>query len=172
MPWAEAKGLLPGRGMPGRPMPWVDAKGLFPGRGIPSEEDFGESAGADSPGSLGGASDVAGSTPGASAAGVAGLGAGAAGFLAGAGFSLGRGTTPSSAKAALSFRTTGGSTVDDGPLTNSPISFNFSSVRFESIPNSAAISCTRAFPATILLSGHDPSQGVLYLQTRLISSHS
>jgi hypothetical protein len=169
MPWAEAKGLLPGRGMPGRPIPWVDAKGLFPGRGIPTEEDFGDSAGTGSPGAV---SAAGGTKPGVSSAGVAGFGEGAAGFLAAAGFSLGRGTTPSSAKAALSFRTTGGSTVDDGPLTNSPISFNFSSVRFESMPNSAAISCTRAFPATILLSGHDPSQGVLYLQTRLISSHS
>lgn len=50
--------------------------------------------------------------------------------------------------------------VEDGPLTNSPISFSLSRARFESIPNSAAISCTRGFPATILLSGHSPSQGV------------
>lgn len=37
MPWAEAKGLLPGRGAPaGRvPMPCAEAKGLLPGRAEP-----------------------------------------------------------------------------------------------------------------------------------------
>ena len=93
---------------------------------------------------------------GATGAGASGAGAGA-GFDA-AGFATGAtGTTPSLAKAALSLRATGGSMVEDGPLTNSPISFSFSRARFESIPNSAAISCTRGFPATILLSGHSQS---------------
>gem|GEM_PF-5975308 len=67
---------------------------------------------------------------------------------------------------------TGGSTVDEGPLTNSPISFSFSKVRFESIPNSAAISCTRAFEATILLSGHtQPGRAVTYKRGSFRATH-
>ncbi|CAI8354209.1 MAG: Uncharacterised protein [Cellulomonadaceae bacterium TMED98] len=83
------------------------------------------------------------SAAGWSSAGAAGFGAlgFAAGFAAGFfGSSLATGTTPSSAKAALSFLATGGSTVEDGPLTNSPMSLSFSSARLLSIPSSAAIS--------------------------------
>jgi hypothetical protein len=160
MPCAEAKGLFPGRGIPDLAMPWLEEKGLFPGRGIPVAEGFGALGSAT--GSVGAAGGASGAATG-SAEGAAGAATGAATGLAGAaGFSsLATGTTPSSAKAALSFLATGGSTVEDGPLTNSPISFSFSSVRFESMPNSAAISCTRGFPATILLSGHTQAGGAV-----------
>ncbi|OUE29458.1 hypothetical protein BFL35_15135 [Clavibacter michiganensis] len=60
--------------------------------------------------------------------------------------------TPAASRAALSLRATGGSMLDDGPLTNSPISLSLASAVLLSTPISAAISCTRGF-ATVLLSG-------------------
>ncbi|OUE22829.1 hypothetical protein BFL36_08955 [Clavibacter michiganensis] len=60
--------------------------------------------------------------------------------------------TPAASSAALSLRATGGSMLDDGPLTNSPISLSLASAVLLSTPISAAISCTRGF-ATVLLSG-------------------
>ncbi len=145
-------------------MPCDEANGLLPGRGIPEAAGLGA-------GGAGGVSGVGAGASGAEASG-AGFGAGlAVGF--GSGFSsTGTGTMPSSANAALSFRTTGGSTVDEGPLTNSPISFSFSKVRFESIPNSAAISCTRAFAATILLSGRtQPGRASTYKRGSFRATH-
>ena len=84
--------------------------------------------------------------------------AAATGFFA-AGFSSATGLAPSASRAARSFRATGGSIVDEGPLTNSPSSFSFSSASLLDTPNSLAISCTRGFPATSLLSGPAPGQG-------------
>jgi hypothetical protein len=65
---------------------------------------------------------------------------------------------PSASSAAFSLRATGGSMLEDGPLTNSPISLSFSRAFFVSMPSSDAISCTRGF-ATILLSGVCPGWG-------------
>jgi hypothetical protein len=58
---------------------------------------------------------------------------------------------PSAWRAARRRRATGGSMLEDGPLTNSPISFNFARATLLSTLNSLAISCTRGFAATILL---------------------
>lgn len=48
-------------------------------------------------------------------------------------------------------RATGASTVDDADLTNSPCSFSRSSTCLLVTPSSLASSCTRALPATALL---------------------
>lgn len=158
--------MFPGRGMPGLAIPCEEAKGLFPGRGIPEAgRGFSDATGFSSAtGALGAA---------ASGALGAGAGAGALAAFAGSGFSgFATGTIPSSANAAFSLRTTGGSMVDEGPLTNSPMSFNFSRARFESIPNSAAISCTRAFPATILLSRRtQPGRATTYRRDSFRATH-
>jgi hypothetical protein len=64
-------------------------------------------------------------------------------FLSSAGFASG--------KSSSILRTTGASTVDDGDLTNSPISWSFARTTLLSIPSCFANSCTRTF-ATVLLS--------------------
>jgi hypothetical protein len=148
-------------------MPCEEEKGLFPGRGMPLP-DLGRSGGATGDSAGAGATGAAASGAGSRA----GVGSGAF-CVGGAGFSsFATGTTPSSANAAFSLRTTGGSIVEEGPLTNSPISFSFSRVRFESIPNSAAISCTRAFPATILLSERtQPGRAATYRRDSFRATH-
>ena len=93
--------------------------------------------------------------PGGTVAGVpACLDAGVA-----TGFAGSAGLAPSACSAALSLRATGGSMLDDGPLTNSPSSLSFASATLLSTPSSLAISCTRGFAATILLFGTRPSRG-------------
>ena len=73
------------------------------------------------------------------------VGAGAAGAAAGAG-------APADATNALrSRRATGASTVLDADFTNSPISFSLARTVLLSTPSSFASSCTRALPATALL---------------------
>jgi len=75
----------------------------------------------------------------------AGVDAGADGAAAGAG-------APADATNALrSRRATGASTVLDADFTNSPISFSLARTVLLSTPSSFASSCTRALPATALL---------------------
>ena len=156
MPCDDENGLLPGRGPPaGRvPMPCDDENGLLPGRAAgfapvsstaaPVEAGVASVAGA---AGTAGASDTpldASAGAGASTAAVSAgaLGAGAAfgaAFAAGAA-SAGTGFSPSASRAARSLRATGGSIVDETPLTYSPKSFSFASAIFESIPYSCAIS--------------------------------
>src|SRR3954454_9457780 len=62
----------------------------------------------------------------------------------------GTGAEPPSS-AARSRRATGASTVLDADLTNSPISLSLASTVLLSTPSSFASSCTRALPATALL---------------------
>src|SRR5256884_4086860 len=62
----------------------------------------------------------------------------------------GAGAEPASS-AARSRRATGASTVLDADLTNSPISLSLASTALLSTPSSFASSCTRALPATALL---------------------
>ena len=64
---------------------------------------------------------------------------------------------PSASRAARSLRATGGSILEDGPFTNSPISLSFSRAFLLSMPSSAAISCTRGL-ATVLLVGPTPDE--------------
>lgn len=54
-------------------------------------------------------------------------------------------------KAVRSLRTTGASMVEDGDLTNSPMSVSFAMISLLVLPSSFASSCTRALPATALL---------------------
>ncbi len=54
-------------------------------------------------------------------------------------------------KASRSLRTTGASMVEDGDLTNSPRSWSFAMISLLVLPSSFASSCTRALPATALL---------------------
>jgi hypothetical protein len=86
-----------------------------------------------------------------------------AGFLAGAG-ATSCFVKPSAVNASRSLRATGGSIVDADDLTNSPSVPSFSMTCLLSMPNSAAISCTRGFPATILLSEAYPEQGTPLLR--------
>jgi hypothetical protein len=76
-------------------------------------------------------------------------GAFAAAFFAGA-FLAGAATA---GNASCKRRTTGASTVDDGPLTYSPNSASLVTTSLLDIPSSFASSCTRALPATGLLNG-------------------
>ena len=219
IPCALAKGLLPGRGAPGRCMPCALAKGLLPGRGAPGRgmleppsgtvagadgvavaaavaaagtaeaaaagaeaeaaaaaavaeevEEEADAVGVDDAGTADGDVADAGTTAAGAGVGVATNGAGAAGRgprgVAPAAVALGAAaaestgdftgaTMPWAASAARSLRATGGSMLDDGPLTNSPISFKISIAFLLSMPNSLAISCRRGL-ATILLSGPPP----------------
>ncbi len=57
----------------------------------------------------------------------------------------------SAGKASRNFRTTGASIVDEALLTNSPNSFSLEMISLLDLPSSFASSCTRALPATALL---------------------
>src|SRR5699024_10617808 len=88
------------------------------------------------------------------AAGLPAAGLGAADFLAAGAagdFSPAGASAPS--KDSLSRRATGGSTVDDADLTNSPCSFSRARTSLLVTPSSFANSWTRALPATALLTG-------------------
>jgi hypothetical protein len=56
-------------------------------------------------------------------------------------------------------RATGGSTLDEAVLTNSPISCRVASATLDSTPISAAISCTRGFATVLLIRGSTPRVG-------------
>ena len=111
------------------------------------------------------------------------VGAGAAGAAAGAGRGLRRGLgaglrrgggrrrlrarsagaasprCPSASSAAFSLRATGGSMVDEGLLTNSPISLSLARAILLSTPSSAAISCTRGLQPQFSCLGSTPDRG-------------
>ncbi len=111
----------------------------------------------------------AGAATGRAGVGEAGFGAAAAGFgeappgraapLVGAGEVwvadplAGAAVFTAAGKASRSLRTTGASMVDDGDLTNSPMSVSFAMISLLVLPSSFASSCTRALPATALLKG-------------------
>jgi hypothetical protein len=98
---------------------------------------------------------------------------GAEGFLGGAGLAvtlsleastvedawgaLDAGAEPA-AKDSFSRRATGASTVLDADLTNSPISLSLARTFLLSTPSSFASSCTRALPATALLTPRSRGQ--------------
>ena len=84
-------------------------------------------------------------------AGLGACGAGAVGASAGAADAF-----SSSPYIFLNRFATGGSTVEDADLTNSPISFSFSRTNLLSTPNSLASSCTRGL-ATLLLLARAPT---------------
>jgi hypothetical protein len=133
-------GLAIGRGIP---IPWLDAKGLFPGRGIPGVvgETFG-SFGA-SVIELGARREVFGFTSftgsslttGSSETGASAFALGAA-FGFATFFSLGL----ASGNAARSFFATGGAIVEDPDLTYSPSSSNLAKATLVSMPSSLATS--------------------------------
>src|SRR5690606_20774876 len=96
----------------------------------------------------------------------------AAGFGAGLAAGLGAGfATPSASSRCFRRRATGGAIEEDADLTYSPISLSFSRATLDSMPSSAAISCTRGL-ATILLSGSAPDRSGRYRWRGLISSRS
>ena len=162
----------PGRGIPGTP----GTAGRATGRGmsgsggdmnglLPPGRAAGRGAGRGAAGASG-STGVTGSSVTGGAAASMGAGASSTGastasttgaafaaFLAGA-FLAGAGASaPSGAggKISRSLRATGGSIVDDGDLTNSPISLSLARTSLLSTPNSLASSCTRALPTTALL---------------------
>lgn len=187
MPCEEAKGLLPGRGAPGRGPPGFAASpdGASPAAGAAGVDGAAGAAGAaaagasvfgagaaGAAGAFGpgaacfgagalGASDVTAGAAGAGAFGAAGPGVGAPGVAGRAAGAAGaaEAVAPEASRAARSLRATGGSMLDEGPLTNSPNSLSFAIAILLSTPSSDAISCTRGFAATILLSELAPRQG-------------
>ncbi len=183
MPCEDANGLFPGRGAPGRgppgfaaspegESPAAGAAGADGAAGAAAAAASAAGAGAGAAGAFGpgdacfgagaaGASALGAGAAGAGAFGAAGPGVGApgvAGRFAGAAGAAGA-FAPSASRAARSLRATGGSILEDGPLTNSPNSLSFAMAILLSTPSSDAISCTRGFAATILLSELAPRQG-------------
>ncbi|TQJ20957.1 hypothetical protein FBZ33_1165 [Micromonospora sp. A202] len=120
------------------------------GCGAPGTGPFGFGPGAGADGRRGGIglAETRGAPGVGAVVGVgveAGVDAGADGAAAGAG-------APADATNALrSRRATGASTVLDADFTNSPISFSLARTVLLSTPSSFASSCTRALPATALL---------------------
>ncbi|SFU05805.1 hypothetical protein SAMN04487915_10995 [Arthrobacter sp. ov118] len=183
MPWDVAKGLLPGRGPPGRGAepPWragaagVSALGAGRAPGLMPVEGAAGAAGAWAAGAAGAAAAGAGASAlGSAALGAAGPGAGAGRVAAGLGaawllavwllavWGADAGASDfdaagASGKALRSFRTTGASMVDEAERTNSPSSCSLVTASLEVIPSSLASSCTRTL-ATFLLSRSAPSQ--------------
>jgi hypothetical protein len=120
MPWFAAKGLLPGRGMPGVAVEAVGA-GIsgFTSAGAAGAAGLASTTGASSTSALVTFSLLAFSTLGASSFGLA-FGYAARNLLA-----------------------TGGAMVDEPDFTYSPNSFNLAKASAESIPSSLAMSYTR-----------------------------
>lgn len=186
IPCAEENGLLPGRGAPGfGAPPSFDFGAAGPGvaaagaAGSAGASAAGAATGASGAGAglgPGLGPGVGAPEPGFAAAGVAASEVSSADFAApglaapglaapglAAGFAAAAGAASpddfreaSDSMAARSLRATGGSMVEEGLLTNSPSSLSFASAILLSTPSSAAISCTRGLPATILLSGVGP----------------
>ena len=148
-------------------MPWLEAKGLFPGRGMPGTAPgvAGEAGTAAAGTEAAGASGVLAATAGAAGAasafgaegvdgaeGAAGVGPGegatdaasvvnSAGFAFAAGFDAGFASAGLAlGKASRSFFATGGVMVEEPPLTYSPSSFSLASASLVSIPSSLAMS--------------------------------
>jgi hypothetical protein len=141
-------GLLPtrgpGRGAPGRGPVGVPDKG--PGGGVGGAPTAG--AGAASTAGL----DAATTTGGGCSAG-AGADTGAVAATCGADFSTAGAGGGAGGKASRSRRATGASTVDEALFTNSPSSLSLARTSLLETLSSLASSCTRALPATGLLSG-------------------
>lgn len=125
---------------------------------------------------LAGVAGAAAVTGAAGAAGVAGLGcsglAGGAGLpTMGACVSAGPGRAVSAWSSALGcaprvsriFRTTGASSVEDGPRTYSPISLSFPRSSLLVIPTSFAISWTRGLATTLLVTRTRPHARTLWV---------
>jgi hypothetical protein len=167
--WDCPDGGPPGRGAPGRGAAWPPPtpNGLLAtlgpvGRGAPGRGAGVGAAGRARPGSAtGAATAAAGAAAGAGAGAWLGAGAGA-GVLtgaastgretgAGAGVVFFAGAGAATGNASRRRRATGGSTVDDALLTNSPSSLSFARTSLLGTPSSFASSCTRALPATGLL---------------------
>ena len=157
------KGLLPGRGVAGLAAPAsLLVNGLFPGLGPAGR------AGASAPGSAR-AAGAAGSARGAGGSGASATGTGAAGTAAAAGsaatgsaaaflaaaflvvfFAGAAAPAGCAGKTSFSLRTTGGSTVDDADLTNSPMSWSLARTTLLSTPSSLASSYTRTLATALL----------------------
>jgi hypothetical protein len=141
-------GLLPTRG-PGR----ADGGRGASGAGASAASAAGTTAAAGAIGSgIGGANSGAGATAGAggtSTTGATGSAATAlaAAFFAGA-FFVGAAPGAGAGNAPRRRRSTGASTVEDGPLTYSPNSLNLARTSLLVTPSSLASAETRALPAT------------------------
>ncbi len=157
-----------------------------PGTGALGRREAGPGTGAD------GLRGAAGAGPGAGAPALFGPGTGGPGRRGGPGRAdgPGRGASPEpdgageagalgadpATIAPLRRRATGASTVLDADLTNSPISLSLASTTLLSTPSSLASSCTRAFPATALLTprscGHGPHRPHSCTRSLVISGTS
>ncbi len=156
---AEENGLFPTRGVRGAGLgPGVAPPGRGPGVGAAGRAGAGADATAAGAAGSAGAAAGSGGAAGLAAGAFSGAGALAAAFFAGA--PLPSALTFSAAgfappKDSRSRRATGASTVEDADLTNSPCSLSRASTSLLVTPSSLANSCTRALPATSLLSRGD-----------------
>ncbi len=150
--------MFPTRGVRGAGLgPGVAPPGRGPGVGAGVAGAGAAAAAAGATGSAG-AGGGSGGAAGLAAGTFSGAGALAAAFFAGA--PLPSALTFSAAgfgppKDSRSRRATGASTVEDADLTNSPWSLSRASTSLLVTPSSLANSCTRALPATSLLSRGD-----------------
>ena len=132
MPWAEEKGLFPGRGMPGAEL------GAAPGAGFPASGALGalgvEVCGAElgDAGAAGAGASVFFASAAGAAAGAGGAVFGAATFGSSFGLAFGN--------ASRSFLATGGVIVDEPLLTYSPSCSSFAKASLVSTPSSLAMS--------------------------------
>lgn len=94
----------------------------------------------------------AGDAAGARAGATVSAAIGASTFLAGGFFTV----ATAAGMASRSLRTTGASTVEDGPLTYSPSSPSLARTSLLVTPSSFASSCTRGLPGTALLLQGEP----------------
>lgn len=173
MPWERLKGLLPGRTEPGRGgrFPGLATCGLGACVGAGAGAGFGPGRAADCAAVRSAAFSITRAWRSATLneGSAACVGSADSAGLDGAGFGPGFGRVDvvgaasaaslgslerealSASNAARNLRATGGSMLDEGPLTNSPSSLSFASATLLSTPNSLATSCTRGFAATVLL---------------------
>jgi hypothetical protein len=171
--------LLPGRGAPGFGAAGrgdTSAAGATGSSGACGGSSAGVTAGISVSSRVGGASTEGGADRGSvvgvsmgagadSAAGATGASAAAIGSFAGAFFAAflaalsAASVFHSSPRSLVRRATTGGSTVEDADLTNSPMSFSAARTSLLGTPNSFASSWTLALATILLLGRSEPEEG-------------
>jgi hypothetical protein len=184
MPWVEENGLLPGRGAPGLGAGRGAAVGDAEAAGAMDSPGAAGASGADAAGDSGisvrsgadstdgaaagrgpGLAVVAGASSGTTGAAVGSSASAAAALFAGAFFAAFFAALASAACFHTSpcsswrRRATGGSTVEEADLTNSPMSLSAARTSLLGTPNSFASSWTLALATILLLGRSDPKKG-------------
>ncbi len=180
------KGLLPGRGVAGLAAPAsLLVNGLLPGRGpagragasaAGSARAAGAATSAGAAGGSGASATGAGAAGTSGAAGSATTGSAATAFLAVAFlvvfFAGAAAPAGCAGKTSFNLRTTGGSTVDDADLTNSPMSWSLARTTLLSTPSSLASSYTRTLATALLFPRSRPGGADRQYVDMLIAARS